>query len=191
TYLQELLSSYPKAYQVGERYESMLRNTWDESLKRLAVEVRKSPDRKIEYKDFFDSYITIFGEEYDRLLRSPEYTELQANLSSMVSTTILASQKMMEAQLEMFPALPFAPREDVDALAQRVHSVKRRLNTLERNVRQIERMNSPQGDILEGLAARVAEIEEKLRKLPVETTELEGCETTGVPHAHPRTKERE
>lgn len=168
-YMQQLISSYPKAYQAGERYEAMLRSTWDKSLKRLAVEIKKAPEEKIEFKDFFESYIAIFGEEYDRMLRTPEFTELQGNLVAIISDTIMASEKMMEAQLEMFPALPFAPRNEVDTLAQRVHTYKRRINQLEHRVRELERSSAPAREELESLVRKIFEVELELDTLQSET----------------------
>lgn len=165
-YLQQLLASYPKAYQAGQQYEAALHSTWDRSLKRFAVEVKKVPDQKMEFKEFFESYIAIFGEEYDRLLRTPEFNQLQSSLVAITSDTISASEKMMGAQLEMFPTLPFAPRKEMDTLAERVQSYKRRLNNLERKVRSMETESSPPGNELEQLARRVSELELELASLP-------------------------
>ncbi len=137
-HLQKVVSSYPKAYRLAQRYEAMFRNTWEKSLRRFTLEVKKNTGVVVEFDGFFNSYIGIFAEEYDQLLRAPEFIEAQTNFIGITSEAVISMRKAMEAQLELFPALPFVTGTEVDALEQRVHGHKKRLDGLERRVRDMQ-----------------------------------------------------
>jgi BMFP domain-containing protein YqiC len=137
-YLQKFISSYPKAYQLAQRYEAMFRDTWEKSLQRFTFEIKKGTGPAVEFKEFFNTYVSIFALEYDQLLRSPEFIEVQNGFVTMNLDVTASMRKAMEAQLDMFPSLPFVTGGEMDALAKRVHSHKSRLDSLERQMRDLE-----------------------------------------------------
>ena len=136
--LQEVASSYPKARRLGRKYEEAFHHVWEAALKKFAEEVKKSPGRELEFGEFFKGYVTIFGDEYKKLLGSPEFIQLQNEFTAVNAGTILSLRKLMEAQLDVLPFLPFANRSEADALAARLHSYKRRIDSLERKMREME-----------------------------------------------------
>jgi hypothetical protein len=156
-HLQNVASSYPQVHRLYQQYEALFRVTWEKSLKRFTIEIKKAAGSIPEFKEFSDMYMTIFSQEYDHLLRSPAYSEVQNGLIDMDLDMITSMKKAMEAQLEIFPASPFATDVEVNALGKRVHGYKRQLDKMERRMREIERklIAVPQGDALERLEKKV------------------------------------
>jgi hypothetical protein len=139
-HLKQLVSSYPKAYHLAQRHEGMFRSTWEKSLKRFTLEIKRTAARPVpEFKEFYNAYTSIFTEEYDQLLGSPEFIEVQNSFMATNLDVIASMKKVMEAQMEMFPALPFVTGGEMAALEKTVHSHKRRIDRLERRVREMER----------------------------------------------------
>ncbi len=138
-HLKQLVSSYPKAYRLAKRHEGMFRSTWEKSLKRFTQEIKKPAGLVPEFKEFYKTYTSIFTQEYDQLLGSPEFIEVQNNYMAMNLDVVASMKKAMEAQIEMFPALPFVTGGEMAALEKTVHSYKRRIDGLERRVRKMER----------------------------------------------------
>ncbi len=138
-HLKQLVSSYPKAYRLAQRHEGMFRITWEKSLKRFTLEIKKTAGQVPEFRDFYNTYTSIFTQEYDQLLGSPEFIEVQNSFMAMNLDVIASMKKVMEAQMEMFPALPFVTGGEMAALEKTVHSHKRRIDRLERRVREMER----------------------------------------------------
>jgi hypothetical protein len=117
----------------------MFRSTWEKSLKRFTLEIKRTAGPIPEYKEFYNTYTSIFTEEYDQLLGSPEFIEVQNSFMAMNLDVIASMKKAMEAQMEMFPALPFVTGGEMAALEKTVHGHKRRIDKLERRVREMER----------------------------------------------------
>ena len=138
-HLKQLVSSYPKAYRLGQRHEGMFRSTWEKSLKRFTLEIKRTAGSLPEFKEFYNTYTSIFTQEYDQLLGSPEFIEVQNAFMAMNLDVIASMKNAMEAQMEMFPALPFVTGGEMAALEETVHGHKRRLDRLERRVREMER----------------------------------------------------
>jgi hypothetical protein len=138
-HLKQLVSSYPQAYRLARRHEGMFRSTWEKSLKRFTLEIKRTAGPIPEYKEFYKTYTSIFTQEYDQLLGSPEFIEVQNSFMAMNLDVIASMKKVMEAQMEMFPALPFVTGGEMAALEKTVHSHKRRIDRLERRVREMER----------------------------------------------------
>lgn len=136
--LREIASGYPRARHLGEKYEQMFHNAWEQALRRFAGEVGKS-DKPLDFKEFFKAYVSVFSSEYNRLMGSPEFIEVQNAFASVTTSTISAMRRFMESQLDLFPFLPFTTRSESDAIEARMHSYKRRIDSLERKVRQMDR----------------------------------------------------
>lgn len=92
---------------------------------------------EIEFDDFFQIYIKVFGEEYQELLKSDEFMEAQNELVTTLSSIFQHSEKMVEDVLSLYPVLPFAPRSEIDDLEKRVHDYRRKINRLEGELRQL------------------------------------------------------
>ena len=138
-HLKQLVSSHPEVYRLAQRHEGMFRSTWEKSLKRFTLEIKKTAGPVPEFRDFYNKYMGIFTQEYDQLLGSPEFIEVQNSFMTTNLEMIASMRKVMEAQMEMFPALPFVTGGEVAALEKTVHSHKRRIDRLERRVREMER----------------------------------------------------
>jgi hypothetical protein len=137
--LKQIASSYPKASRLAQRHEAMFRSTWEKSLKRFTLEIKKTARLIPEFKEFYNIYTSIFTEEYDQLLGSTEFIEVQNNYMAMNLDVMGFMKKAMEAQMRMFPALPFVTGSEMEALEKNVHGYKRRIDGLERRIRKMER----------------------------------------------------
>jgi len=135
--LHEVLANYPRQRRVARKYETLFHDTWEKSLSRLAAEIKKQP-APVAFKDFFKTYLKVFGDEFSRLMASSEFFEAQNSYSAITSDLTSAQRRFMQAQLDLFPALPVATKNETDALAQRLHSYKVRSDALERKVRVLE-----------------------------------------------------
>lgn len=141
-HLQKLVSSYPEAYRLAVRYEAMFRSTWEKSLEKFTSEISKGSEPISEFKEFYNTYSRIFSQEYGQLLASPEFINLQNGFIAANLDVIASMRKVMEAQLQMFPSLPFVTGGEMAALEKTVHGHKRRLDMLERKVREMERKST-------------------------------------------------
>jgi len=148
-HLQKLVSSYPKAYRLAQRYEAMFRSTWDKALRKFAAEIDKGSGPPAEFKEFYNTYTRIFSKEFDQLLGSLEFIEVQNSFMSTNLDVILSMRKIMEARLEMFPYLPFVTGSEMASLEKTVHGHKRRLDSLERKMREMERRSAVVQESLE------------------------------------------
>lgn len=135
--LHKVMSGYPEVQRAAREYETLFHDTWERALRLLSAEVCGQPGRT-GFDDFFKTYISVFNAEFDRLLRSPEFVRAQNSFVNAVSDLTAALRQVMQAQLDLFPFLPFASKQDTDAIAQRLHSYKARSDALERKVRQLE-----------------------------------------------------
>ncbi|MBI2934000.1 MAG: hypothetical protein HYY29_00355 [Chloroflexi bacterium] len=135
--LREAVSTYPRMVKLARTYEAMFKASWERSLKSLAIRIKQSPSA-CEFTAFFDVCRTVLAEEFNTLLKSREFAEAQTGLLEAVSDYVEAARKMMESQMTMFPALPFVTVSEMDALAKNVHSYKKRVDGLERRLREAE-----------------------------------------------------
>jgi len=133
----EALAIYPKRRLVAKKYEAMLHDTWQKSLSRFAAEVKRQPTPMV-FKVFFKTYLTVFSDEFSRLMASKEFVEAQNAFANVNSDSISAQRRFMQAQLDLFPFLPVATKDETDTLAERLHSYKTRSDALERKVRVLE-----------------------------------------------------
>lgn len=136
-HLQKVCDSYPRVYSLSQKYETMLWGCCEKGLKRLANQVtgQKQPT---EFKAFFDTYVSLMAEEYDNLLHSPDFLEVQNSFTEAISDLIVSLRKTIEARLELFPFLPLVTTSEMVALEKSVHSQKRQMDVLERRIAELE-----------------------------------------------------
>lgn len=154
THLLQNLESYPNTYKFWNRYNTMFKSTWDTSLKRLSEQmIEKKNNGDVEYKDFFNAYLSIFNEEYDTLLKSDEFMEVQNGLRNNFLDYFRSTSKVMETLLGMLPALPVALRDEVDGIEKRLHQQRQKTNKLERTLQKIldKLENTPEREEVEKL----------------------------------------
>jgi len=135
-YLRDGVSSYSKMDALWRRYESMLHSGWEKSLEHfvdIMVKSGKSPV-ELEYEEFYGMFINTFAEEYGELLKSSEFVEAQNDALSGLADVSYNFQKATEAQLDMFPALPFAPRSEIDTIEKRVYDYGREVREVKREI---------------------------------------------------------
>jgi len=135
--VQNFFSVYSKIYGLWRRYELAFRNIWERSIRKLAS--RLNENKEIGFEEFFNLFREIFSEEYDELLRSKEFIDTQNKVRDALIDLIRYSERAMEAQIEMFPVLPFAPRREVDEIEKRIHNYMNISNALERRISEIEK----------------------------------------------------
>jgi uncharacterized coiled-coil protein SlyX len=155
-------TAYSKIYGLWRRYELMFRSVWEKSLQKLASWI--DGNREGEFEDFFNAFRKIFSEEYDEVLRSKEFIEAQNKIRDALTDLTGYAEKMMEAQMEMFPVMPFAPRKEVDEIEKRIHNHKKISNALERRIAEIEKKFDKNLDELDVLKKKMEKMEVKEEK---------------------------
>lgn len=180
-YLRDGVSSYSEMYGLWRRYESMLHSGWEKSLEHFVdvmVKSGKSP-AELGYEEFYGMFINTFAEEYGELLKSSEFVEAQNDALSGLADVFYNFQKATEAQLDMFPALPFAPRSEIDTIEKRVYDYGREVREVKREVWGIkdllkmtprsEELNKleerARGEELAELTKRVEGMEKEIKRL--------------------------
>lgn len=162
--INNVLSAYSKIFGLWRRYELMFENVWNRALNKFSEEVADNKD--IDFEKFFNTFRGLFSEEYDDLLRSNEFIDVQNRLRDTLTDTIRYSGEAIYALLEMFPVLPFAPRKEVDEIERRMYDNKKVLNSVERRVAKLEEQTGliPTIDEIDMLKKRINDLETKLLK---------------------------
>ncbi|HXY74304.1 MAG TPA: poly(R)-hydroxyalkanoic acid synthase subunit PhaE [Dehalococcoidales bacterium] len=137
--IKQLAANYPKSYRLALKHEGMFRSVWEKSLKLFTVEIKKTGSQVPEFREFYNTYMNIFSQEYSKLVGSSEYIKVQNDFLTTSLNVNNFFKKVIQGQIEMFPALPFTTEGEMTELEQTVHSHKRRINSLERKVREMER----------------------------------------------------
>lgn len=180
-HLRDGVSSYSKMYGLWRSYESMLHDRWRKSLGKfidVMVKSGKSPS-EIEYEEFYGMFINTFTEEYGELLKSSEFVEAQNDALSGLADVSYNFQKAMEAQLDMFPALPFAPRSEIDTIEKRMYDYSREVREVKKEIwgiKDLLRMTPTsaelskseervRGEELAELRKRVEGVEKEIKRL--------------------------
>jgi DNA repair ATPase RecN len=140
----------------------MFRGVWEKSLQKLASWI--DGNREAKFEEFFNTFRDIFSEEYDEVLRSKEFVEAQNKIRDALTDLTDSAENMMEAQMEMFPVMPFAPRKEVDEIEKRVYNHKKISNALERRIADIEKKFDKIPDELNVLRKKMEKIEVKGEK---------------------------
>lgn len=138
--MRNWISVYPKMYRLERRFESIFYDGWEKSLNKFVDAMAESgkPPAEIEYKEFYEMFINTFSKEYAELLKSNEFVEVQNNLLATLADIFRNFREAIEAQLKMFPVLPFAPRSEIDAIEKRVHDYGKLVRELRRDIREIK-----------------------------------------------------
>lgn len=161
--LHKVVSTFPGAYRTAQKYETMFRETWGKSARAFASRIKESP-APVEFQTFFDTFRTVFAADFDRLLKHQDFRDAQSKFLESISEVTVCVRKVMESWLAMFPSLPFVTVHEMDALAKNVHGYKRRMDRLERKVRE-SALPQPQPAVLEALEQRIRYLEAKLAAL--------------------------
>jgi len=168
-HLRNGVSSYSKMYVLWSRYESMLHDAWGESRDSLLAAIVKSgkPPAEMGYEEFYGMFMNAFVERYDRLLKSDEFVEAQNDMVSTFADVSYNFEKTIEAQLDIFPVLPFAPRSEIDTIEKRIYDYGRALREMERDVRGMKEQlkTIAASEELAELSKRVEGMERQIRRL--------------------------
>lgn len=168
-HLRNGVSSYSKMYRLWRKYESMHHDAWEKSAGKFVegiVKNRTSP-AEIEYKDFFEVFVQTYSEEYSGLLKSSEFIEAQNGVINALADIFYNFEKTIEAQLDMFPILPFALRGEIDAVEKRIYDQGKGARELERDMRGIKGRlkTTPTSEELVELRKRVEGMEKEIKRL--------------------------
>lgn len=164
TNINNVFSTYSKIFGLWRRYELMFENVWNRALKKFSEGIVENKD--VDFEKFFNTFRSIYSEEYDDLLRSKEFIEVQNRLRDTLIDTIRYSGEAIYALQEMFPVLPFAPRREVDEIEKRVYDNKKVLDSVERRIAKIEEQIGffSTIDEIDMLKKRIDELEKKMLK---------------------------
>jgi hypothetical protein len=136
-YLRNGVNGYAKMHSLWGRYELMLHHTWEKSLAKFSVGLAKNGKLPAEtgYKEFYKMFVDTFSGEYSELLKSNEFIEAQNEAMNILADLHYNSEKALEAQLDMFPVLPFAPRSEIEVMEKRIYDCGRGIKKLEKEIR--------------------------------------------------------
>jgi len=162
--INNVFSAYSKIFGLWRRYELMFENVWNRALNKFSEEIVEN--KEVDFEKFYNTFRGIFSDEYDELLRSKEFIEVQNRLRDTLTDIIRYSGEAIYALFEMFPVLPFAPRNEVDEVERRIYDNKKVLDSVERRVAEIEEQIGlvPTIDEVDALKKRIDELEKKLMK---------------------------
>jgi len=162
--LNNVFSAYSKIFGLWRRYELMFENVWNRALNKFSEAIAEN--KEIDFEKFFNTFRGLFSDEYDELLRSDEFIEVQNRLRDTLTDIIRYAGEAIYGLLDMFPVLPFAPRKEVDEVERRMYDNKKVLDSVERRVAAIEEQIGlvPTIDEIDILKKKIDELEKKLMK---------------------------
>ncbi len=119
-----------------ERYRRLLNETYLRAVKALIdFAERKGFKDFSEFRSFFQE---VLSKEFDSLLKSEEYLELQGSLFSSLFDHIYCFRRFLELLMENNPASPFATVSQIDEAYKRILDLKRKVSELEKRIEMLE-----------------------------------------------------
>lgn len=135
-YFLDCLSHWSTFLENYEKYRGLLKEAYVSAVKTF-IEVAE----KNKFKDF-DKFRLSFQEalarEFDCLIKSEEYLELQGILLSSLFDHIYCLRRFLEIIIENNPASPFATVSQIDEAYKRILDLKRKVSELEKRIEKLE-----------------------------------------------------
>lgn len=135
-YFLDCLSHWNSFLGTYEKYRRLLKKAYTNAVNSLMQFAMEN-----KFKDFDDlrlSFQQALAEEFDRLLKSEEYLELQGSLFSSLFDHIYCLRRFLELIIENNPACPFATVNQMDEAYKRILDLKRKVSELEKRIEKLE-----------------------------------------------------
>jgi hypothetical protein len=136
SYLLDCFSYWKDFVESYESYKKLIRNTYNRAVEKL-LELSRSPGFG-SFEKFMESFQDALSGEFDSLLRSEEYLELQGKLMNTLFDHIYCLRRFLELLIENNPASPFATVSQIDEAYKRILDLKRKVSELENRIEKLE-----------------------------------------------------
>lgn len=90
------------------------------------------------FEDFRNAVQNFLAKEFDSLLKSKEYLELQEKLFNELFDHIYCLRRFLELLIENNPASPFATVSQIDEAYKRILDLRRKISELEKRIESLE-----------------------------------------------------
>lgn len=135
-YLIDCLSHWNDFLAYYGNYRDMMKSSFTKAVERICEFLEKAEVKSFEeFKNAFQDFLT---KEFDNLLRSKEYLELQEKLFSVLFDHIYCLRRFLELLIENNPASPFATVSQIDEAYKRILDLRRKISELEKRIELLE-----------------------------------------------------
>ncbi|MCS7144260.1 MAG: hypothetical protein NZ879_04495 [Archaeoglobaceae archaeon] len=124
---------FAKDYEI---YKKLIKNTYCRAVEKI-IELANSNGIK-NFDSFKDHFQENLAKEFDSLLRSEEYLEIQGRLMNTLFDHIYCLRRFLELMIENNPASPFATVSQIDEAYKRILDLKRKVSELEKRIERLE-----------------------------------------------------
>ncbi|MCX7999963.1 MAG: hypothetical protein N3A69_13590, partial [Leptospiraceae bacterium] len=135
-YLMDCLSTWNYFFVDYGKYRDLLRNAFIRSVENFCDFATKS--KLNSFDDFRNSFQEYLAKEFDSLLKSEEYLQLQKKLFDALFDHIYCLRRFLELMIENNPASPFATISQIDEAYKRIMDLKRKISDLEKRIEFLE-----------------------------------------------------
>jgi hypothetical protein len=119
-----------------EKYREMLRKAFRRSIENFCDFLSRSNVKSFdEFKNLLQDFL---AKEFDVLLKSEEYLDLQQRLFDALFDHIYCLRRFFELMLENNPASPFATVSQLDEAYKRIMDLRRKIAELEKRLEALE-----------------------------------------------------
>jgi len=135
-YLLDCFSHWQDFAENYEAYRGLIKNAYRRAVLRL-IELSNNPGFK-SFENFRDNFQEALAKEFDSLLKSEEYLEIQGKLMNSLFDHIYCLRRFLELLIENNPASPFATVSQIDEAYKRIWDLRRKIAELERRIERLE-----------------------------------------------------
>ncbi|MEM4456274.1 MAG: hypothetical protein QXQ49_03045, partial [Archaeoglobaceae archaeon] len=118
------------------KYRDLMKASFRRAVEKVCDFVGKAEFKSFE--DFRNVFQDSLAKEFDSLLKSKEYLELQEKLFSVLFDHIYCLRRFLELLIENNPASPFATVSQIDEAYKRILDLRRKISELEKRVEFLE-----------------------------------------------------
>lgn len=118
------------------KYRDLMKSSFGKSVEKLCDFAEKMKVQNFE--DFKSAFQNFLAKEFDVLLKSKEYLQLQEKLFSALFDHIYCLRRFLELLIENNPTSPFATISQMDEAYKRILDLRRKVLELEKKVELLE-----------------------------------------------------
>ncbi len=136
-YLLSALDEWEEFSGYYMEFKDMVRDTYKTAIMEF---IELANNRKLKnYVEFRDTFIDLSNRQFDSLLRSKRYLEVQGNMVTHLMNYLYKTRRFLEEMFENNPINPFATVGHVDEAHKRIMDLRRKLRGLERRIDTLEK----------------------------------------------------
>ncbi|MEM2727210.1 MAG: poly(R)-hydroxyalkanoic acid synthase subunit PhaE [Archaeoglobaceae archaeon] len=135
-YLLDCFTHWKEFVECYEIYKKLIRDAYRRAVDRLLNMANSTGFQSFErFRDVFQDCL---AKEFDILLKSEEYLEVQGRLMNTLFDHIYCLRRFLELMIENNPASPFATVSQIDEAYKRILDLKRKVLELEKRIEKLE-----------------------------------------------------